>query len=325
MTKIVADLLPFPWHHDIWAKITDSSKPMHPARLFYGPSGIGKKQFAMAFSTWLLCDKPSDKACGQCENCLCFAAGHHPDFIALNDDKKVSIDQLREVVACLNLAPNKGKYRVVLIDHVESLSDSSANVLLKTLEEPSARVRFLLLASHPRLMLSTIRSRCQALNLALFDLQLAASWLKAKHPEFAQVADCMRALVMSGDRPKKALDYLTCDNTKAAWQALDHWFSSKQSSLMACLAVCKALSVDDFFSIYHAYLSAMLCRFSVEACQEDSISQAAFEATHQRFSLDALYGAYDRLMATMLLGKSSALLPAEMLMTYALLGLKAEP
>jgi len=113
------------------------------------------------------------------------AAGSHADIqvigLSLNEDetetKVIKIEQIRDVLHMASLPPFEGKHKVFIIDGAELLSPDAANCLLKTLEEPEARVTFILLTTNDRLLLPTVVSRCQRLELAPLPIQEEAEAL----------------------------------------------------------------------------------------------------------------------------------------------------
>jgi len=146
------------------------------AYAFVGPSGIGKKRFAVELAKCLLCEKHTDaelESCGECPNCQQVVAGTHPDLlsIAILEGKRelvlkqfIGEDETRgKEGLChdVSLKPMSGRRRVALIDDAERLNEESSNALLKTLEEPPPNSVLILIATSADLLLPTIRSRCQ--------------------------------------------------------------------------------------------------------------------------------------------------------------------
>jgi DNA polymerase-3 subunit delta' len=113
--------------------------------------------------------------CGKCDTCRKIAAGKHADvqiiglFNGNSKDIKVKVDisveQIEDMQHAASLPPFEGKYKVFIIDGAEQLSTGAANRLLKTLEEPAEKVIYLLLTTNDRLLLPTVVSRCQKLEL----------------------------------------------------------------------------------------------------------------------------------------------------------------
>jgi DNA polymerase-3 subunit delta' len=149
--------------------------------LFVGPSGIGKRRFAIELAHSLLCTEKPDAAlepCERCESCRLFTAGNHPDLevVGLPDDKStlpialfIGDEQHRNQVGlCHNIAlkPFFGGRKIAIVDDADHFSIPSANCLLKTLEEPPPSALLILIGTSPSRQLPTIRSRSQVVRFA---------------------------------------------------------------------------------------------------------------------------------------------------------------
>lgn len=135
------------------------------ALLLIGPRGTGKRHFATLLARSILCRQPGADglACGQCQSCVLAEAGTHPDLYRLEKEegsKVVKVGDLREFNRKVFLTPQLGHGSVGIIDPVEGLNRSSANALLKSLEEPPAGVHILLIGERWMTLPATLRSRC---------------------------------------------------------------------------------------------------------------------------------------------------------------------
>lgn len=137
-----------------------SSGRLAHAYLFSGLDGIGKKLSALQFTKELFGgDTRVEK-------------NTHPDLFMISAEKKdITIEQVREMQAKVQLHPLEAKYKIVIIDDAEKMNQASANSLLKTLEEPPSATHFFLITSREELLLPTIISRCQ--RVAFSPLSLA--------------------------------------------------------------------------------------------------------------------------------------------------------
>jgi len=133
------------------------------AYLFLGPEGVGKKTVACAFARALLCEHPREgDACTECRSCRQVQESNHPDFVLVAPTpNSIKIEQVREVQRRAALTPYQSNLSVCLIELAESMTLEAANCFLKTLEEPTGEVVFLLLSEQPYALLSTIESRCR--------------------------------------------------------------------------------------------------------------------------------------------------------------------
>ncbi|MFH0942451.1 MAG: DNA polymerase III subunit delta' [Chloroflexota bacterium] len=144
------------------------------AYLLVGPRHVGKMTLAITMAQALNCPSGTPP-CGKCPACRRIAAGSFADVQVVGLEKasgeesrskvEISIEQVRDLQHSASLAPFEGKYRVFIIDQAERLSLGAANALLKTIEEPPARVVFILLTVCEEALPATVVSRCQRLEL----------------------------------------------------------------------------------------------------------------------------------------------------------------
>lgn len=119
------------------------------AYCFSGPTHVGKRTVAEHLAGELLCTSVS-------------ALATHPDFLLIErDGKDITIEQAGQVRSALAKAAFLGGYQVVIIQDAERLNASSANALLKTLEEPKKRAVIILITQDETQLPETILSRCQ--------------------------------------------------------------------------------------------------------------------------------------------------------------------
>jgi DNA polymerase-3 subunit delta' len=155
--------------HDKAVELLDRSlrngKLAH-AYLFVGPPHVGKMRLAIDLAKALNCEG-QQRPCGQCTQCMRIEGLKHADVhvIGVDGRTEIGIDQMREMQHAANLKPFEGRHRVFVIDGAEHLSHEATNCLLKTLEEPPPDVQLILLTSNERLLLGTVLSRCQRLEL----------------------------------------------------------------------------------------------------------------------------------------------------------------
>ncbi len=144
-----------------------TSERITHAYLFTGPAGSNKTQAAFAFAQALVCPKgakgPRGSACGACDGCSRAKRRVHPDvhFYAPEGASAYLIEQIREIVADVALAPIQAKRKIYIIDRADLMNVNAANAFLKTLEEPPEGVVFILLGRTRESVLPTIVSRCQ--------------------------------------------------------------------------------------------------------------------------------------------------------------------
>lgn len=134
--------------------------------LFTGAESVGKVATARAFAATLLCLEPAPgplgvrEACGVCLACRRIAGDTHPDLSLIGPQgADIRVDQVRALQQDAQLKPYMGQWRVFIIDPADRLNESSANSLLKILEEAPPKVIFVLATAQKRRLLPTILSR----------------------------------------------------------------------------------------------------------------------------------------------------------------------
>jgi len=136
---------------------------VHHAFLFTGTRGCGKTSTARILAKALQC--PNAKKlldpCNECESCLAISAGSSLDVLEIDGASNNGVDSIRELRENTRFMPNKGSYRIYIVDEVHMLSTAAFNALLKTLEEPPPHVVFIFATTEPHKLPSTILSRCQ--------------------------------------------------------------------------------------------------------------------------------------------------------------------
>lgn len=126
--------------------------------LLTGPSEPGLERASRRLSARLLC--PGDDPEARCASCRRVDSGFHPDFLSVDPDGvSIRIDRVREALAFAAGRPYESALRVARIARADMLGFDAANALLKSLEEPGERFRWILTTTRPELLLSTIRSR----------------------------------------------------------------------------------------------------------------------------------------------------------------------
>lgn len=130
------------------------------AYIFSGPKGTGKTSTAKVFAKTINCENPIDgEPCGKCESCINF--DRSSDIIELDAASNNKVEDIREIVNNVKLAPSGSKYKIYIIDEVHMLTPSAANAFLLTLEEPPSHAIFILATTNPESLPQTILSRCQ--------------------------------------------------------------------------------------------------------------------------------------------------------------------
>ena len=163
---------------------------MAQAWLVTGPPGSGRSVAAKAFAAALECTGP-EPGCGQCHACHTVMEGKHPDVESVaTRGVFITVERTRELVGRSYVSPGSGPWRVVVIEDADRMLERTTNVLLKAIEEPPPFTVWMLCTPSPEDVMTTIRSRCREVSLAV--------------PSPQDVADLL--VRRDGVPPERALD-----------------------------------------------------------------------------------------------------------------------
>lgn len=289
-----------------------NAQALHHGWLITGDEGIGKATLAYKIARFLLAAEA-----GKTYNSLDIptnspifaqvAQKSHPDFRVLErdytetDKKKlikainqgetvdeemkqglkrsavIKVEDVRGVVEFLLKKSFNDSWRVVLVDSADDLNPSSANALLKILEEPPRKSILLLVSHNPGRLLPTIRSRCAKLSLNPLQTTQVASLLRRYKPELGE-SEVQGLAKIAGGSIGRAIRYADNDalemyeNIKAVCRAGSRCDGGKLLDLAATAA-----SDEDNWDLF----AELVCRFVREAmpgAQRPRDLYAAYEA-----------------------------------------------
>lgn len=253
--------VPAPW---VQRQLTALIRQRGHAFLLHGPSGLGQYEMALELARSWLCEQPGEQgACGTCSSCHAIDVRTHPDMAVLlpealclelgwpldektqkdleekkrKPSRNIRVEAARGVIAFTQLTRARGTSKVVLVYPAEQMNTESANTLLKTLEEPTGDVRFILASEAVHLLLPTIRSRCQAHALQWPEPAEALAWLEriaaAEGLPQADQRSLKACLQAAGGRPQDAVLWARMGLTEATWSRLPKAMAAGDWSLLA--------------------------------------------------------------------------------------------
>ncbi len=218
------------------------------AYLFYGEVGTGKWALALELAKAINCENDKTQACDGCLSCRKIEKLIHPDvkmifpvpsvktpeeaerfkkekiedpyaIVKFEKNVNIPVDQIRQMQKELCLRPFEGKRKVVLIGEVENMRPSSANSLLKTLEEPPPDSTLILTTTDVNRLLPTVVSRCQQIRLGKIPSSLIEKKLKEKY-QIPEKKASFYAKISNGSLGK-ALDLIGGEKENIRQDAID--------------------------------------------------------------------------------------------------------
>lgn len=191
------------------------------ACLFDGPESVGKRSAALGLALALCCPEAPGTGCGACDTCRRIETGQHPDVLCFSPSTQhYVIEQARDLVAMAATRPHEAPARVIILDRADCLNPSSANCLLKTLEEPFPGNHLVLVTSAPDRLLPTIRSRTQRIRFAAL---APAALLRIARARGANQARAETAVALAAGQASRLVQALEADVESNLWKVVDNF------------------------------------------------------------------------------------------------------
>jgi DNA polymerase-3 subunit delta' len=178
-----------------------------PSMLFSGPPGVGKLRVALNLAQALNCPRGGGDACGECSTCLRIARDEHGDVRVLRPEGRggqLRAEGVREAVGRIPFRPFEGRRRVIILVDAERMNVTTANSILKALEEPPPWATLVLVTSNEAAILPTILSRCQIFRFSPIAPEEIRELLVRDHGMAAEKATLLAAV--SGGGLARALE-----------------------------------------------------------------------------------------------------------------------
>ena len=324
---MTANIDQYPWMQSAWERtagaVVGDIDTLHHGLLISGIPGIAKREFAVALSQLLLCAEPVaenfPRPCGQCQNCILFVAGTHPDFHVLttelewrdgridllakycdryqdigardkraNLSRVIPVDQVRLLIERFCTHAHSAARKVALIVPADRMNANAANALLKLLEEPPAHSILILVSASPGYLPATIRSRCFQIGIPLPNLDDASAWL-GKHIPATDVA---RALHLSSGSPVDALKMYSDGFLQVQDQFLQG-ISELATGKTSALELAARLKQHDFLQVLD-WLHRFTCEIIKEICGVGKPGSRPSGLNPMRLSAEKMFTLYDK-------------------------------
>ena len=235
-------------HEEVFARLKNQSDAgrLPGGILLHGPRGVGKATLGFALARYVL-EHTSDEAAPRIGEQI--AGGVHPNVFVLRKKPKdpkgfftnIRVEDVRTLVHKLHQTRGRAGSRICIIDAIDDCNASSANALLKMLEEPPTDTHFVLISHRAGQLLATIRSRCQAHTFRPLD---EAEMARVVNESGAEAEQVKRALALAAGRPRRALEALSIIDNEAL-QNLGEWLQSPANgSVSAAIKIAETLSVQ---------------------------------------------------------------------------------
>lgn len=202
---------------DLLASAAREGRLSH-AYLFVGAPGSGMEEAACALAQCVVCPHGG---CGTCDDCRRVARRTHPDVQWLSPGSVTGylVDQVRDLIEGVSRAPSRARAKAYVLANAGLLRGTSANALLKTIEEPPKGVVFILLARSAAPVLPTIVSRCQVVPFRAIAPSVAID--EVMHRSGASEGEARMALAVAGT-PSRACDFLASPSRREVRRLVVH-------------------------------------------------------------------------------------------------------
>ncbi|MFP3919039.1 DNA polymerase III subunit delta' [Lysinibacillus telephonicus] len=275
--------------------IFEKNRTAH-AYIFDGEKGTGKKQIANFYIKLLLCLNPSENVpCETCRNCKRIDTGNHPNVKQLEPDGQfIKIDQIRDLISGMTRTSIEEGRKIYILHHADRLNTSSANTLLKFLEEPEGDVTAILLTESYQSILPTIQSRCQHIKFSSIPREILLRQLQDQGVTFSMAS---------------TVSMLTNNLETALSLAHDEQFAHARKTVLKLVETVKKNVHEALLVVYEDWLPSFKEKYEFEraldlllfayrdivAIKANPNSSCTYPDMLQSWKEQALHTTYDRL------------------------------
>ncbi len=225
--------------------------------LFNGPKGVGKKAFALECARMVLGESHGDK----------IEQKNHPDvhfFEPEGKSEQHTIESIRGLITQVFQAPFEAPKSFFIIDEADRMPATSANALLKILEEPPSHAFFILITHNIDKLPPTLISRSQKIDFPPLPSKAIATYLEEHYA--MEKSKASKVAMMAQGSLSRAI---------ALTEQQEEW------SISALLANILSLSITEDFIDVSLYLSKLqeLVTSSSEEGSANSLIERVFEET----------------------------------------------
>ncbi|SOC44687.1 DNA polymerase III subunit delta' [Ureibacillus acetophenoni] len=221
------------------------------AYIFDGAKGTGKKDVAMFFVKLCACLNVSKNVpCETCRNCKRIESGNFPNLLQIEPDGQfIKIDQIRDLISGMTRTGFEDGRKFYIIYHADRLNNSSANTLLKFLEEPEGEVTAILLTEAYHSILPTIQSRCQHIKFSNVSRETLMEQLQGQGISFSMAS---------------TVSHVTNDIDTAILLANDEQFAHVRKTVLKLVEAVKKNIHEALFLVYEDWIPSLKEKSEIE-------------------------------------------------------------
>lgn len=234
----------YPWLTPLWQQwqVQLEAERFPNAALLVAKAGFGQEQLMTQFSRAVMCSNYASEPCGFCHSCQLMESQTHPDFHWVKPEKEgkaITVDQIRQCNRIAQESSQLSGYRLIVIEPADSMNESAANALLKTLENPASNCLFLLISTSVSHLLPTITSRCQQWHISSPEAEQLALWLSSQ----TQRSVPSYAAHINGNSPLNTLKFIE-DGEQKRYESVEKQLIEIASQRGDAVKLAKELSLD---------------------------------------------------------------------------------